>query len=118
MRRFPSMTSKFHEKYAGYEEAIGHETAIWGLAHDRRSDLRLGPSTSTASSMERPAASRARTCHPSFSYRLENNGESLGGSSDWFDIQIERLAVYTTDDYLLVESAKRGKLRDAFALSP
>lgn len=85
----------FHARYAGYEEELGLETAVWGIVHD--SPIWLDPGEAT---VERDGARWYVVCadvHPSFDYSLYSDGEFSstggGGRCESFDIKVERSSV-------------------------
>lgn len=83
----------FHDRYAGYVEPIGAELAVWGLLHDRgvwapNGRIDYEPDTGDGDSFV--------TCadvHPSYDYRLDQNGVLLAGPAASFDVHVERQAL-------------------------
>lgn len=80
----------FHDRYAGYVEVLGCDSAILGLSHE--ASYWYGPRTVDID-RELHEEIWYITCaelHPSYTYRLENNGEFLGVRATSFDIHVER----------------------------
>jgi hypothetical protein len=93
---FPCAPSwlEFHERYAGYVEVIGRDVAIWGLVH-------ANPQWMAPRQVDVDGESDGKTwyitsadVHPSYVYRLDQNGEFLGGPAQSFDIHVERVAAF------------------------
>jgi len=85
----------FHARYAGYEEELGLETAVWGIVHNDPTWLDPGEAT-----IERDGTRLYVVCadvHPSFDYSLYSDGEFSstggGGRCESFDIKVERSSV-------------------------
>lgn len=85
----------FHARYAGYEEILGNETAVWGIVHADPFWL-----DAREASVERDGAQWRVVCadvHPSFDYWLDANGEFSssggGGRCGSFDMKVERDSV-------------------------
>lgn len=77
---------QFQDRYAGYVERIGWDTAIWGLIQKNTDEPEIEVCEGTW----------YITCadlHPSYEYRLDNRGEFLGGRAESFDIHVERLSL-------------------------
>jgi hypothetical protein len=86
---------EFHARYAGYEEHLGNDMAVWGIVHEH--PYWLGPMEVLA---EREDSKWRVTCaevHPSYDYWLSSDGEFSscggGGRCESFDLKIERDAL-------------------------
>jgi hypothetical protein len=86
----------FHERYAGYVDPLGQESAILGLVH--RESYWLTPGE--ASVEQQDDGRYSVTCaevHASFDYRLFEDGSFSsfggGGPCESFDVKIEQSAV-------------------------
>ncbi len=121
----------FHVRFAGYEEPMGYERAIWGIVHvdpqwqdphevwfTRRGDR---------------CAVACADVHPSFDYRLDSRGEFSGigggGPCESFPVHVEQLAAvwetaacsgrrWTTGWELMRDRARREKLRERLGGQP
>jgi hypothetical protein len=86
----------FHSRFAGYEEEIGRDTAIWGILHSAPTWIQAG-----AAEVERDGDLWRVTCadvHPSYGYWLDSDGRfggsGSGGPFQTFDVKVERNAVF------------------------
>jgi len=82
----------FHDRYAGYEEIIGRDGAIWGLVHEAPQWLPSREADIDHELWEEWYVTCADV-HPSYNYRLTDKGEFLGSPARSFDTHIERLAL-------------------------
>jgi hypothetical protein len=83
----------FHEKYSGYLEWFGNDWAIWGLVHPNSVWLEPNVPDIEREPGEETFYIRCADTHPSFNYRLDQNGTFLGGKAENFGIFVERVAV-------------------------
>ena len=93
---FPCFTPwlAFHDRYAGYVEALRQDGFVWGLVH--RNPRWLAPNKPDIDSEadELTWYIGSADGHPSYDYRLDNTGEFLGGApAESFDIHVERIAL-------------------------
>jgi hypothetical protein len=89
---FFDVWKEFHLRFAGYEEEIGAEKAVWGLAH---ADPLWGEPWEV--DVEPDGPDLLIVCadvHPSYNYVLDQHGEfpafGGGGPCESFEIKIER----------------------------
>ena len=93
---FPCFTPwlAFHDRYAGYVEAVSRDGFVWGLVH--RNPRWLAPNKPDIDS-EADEQTWYVSCadgHPSYDYRLDNTGEFLGGApAESFGVHVERIAL-------------------------
>ncbi|MCL2779780.1 MAG: hypothetical protein FWD73_17445 [Polyangiaceae bacterium] len=83
----------FHERYAGYEDTIGRDLAIWGLVHEDPYWLAPREADIDRELYEETWYITCADVHPSYTYRLTNTGEFLGAPAQSFDTNVERLAL-------------------------
>jgi hypothetical protein len=84
---------EFHERYAGYVEPLGLDTAVWGLVHEEArwiGDRRVRVDRDAHEDQWFVACAEV---HPSYNYLLDNRGEFLGVLAESFEIKVERNAV-------------------------
>lgn len=111
----------FHSRFAGYEERLGHDLAVWGLAHTH-ADWQ-----DTNEVWIEPQGDRWRIAcadvHPSYDFRLTWDGEfrSLGIHCESFDVHVEQLAAvwetargrtWKVDLRLAADKQRRDELRE------
>jgi hypothetical protein len=86
----------FHSRYAGYEEVIGNEVAIWGIVHSK--PLWLDPNEVTVAFVDEGWRVVCADVHPSYDYWLDSKGQMVGlgngGPFETFDVKVERDAVF------------------------
>ncbi|WP_394831323.1 hypothetical protein LVJ94_32915 [Pendulispora rubella] len=86
---------EFQARYAGYEENLGNESAIWGIVH--RDPFYLAANEVVAGQVRGRVVVMCADVHPSFEYSLYENGEfyvcGWFGRSETFDYKVERMAV-------------------------
>jgi hypothetical protein len=84
---------EFHERYAGYIEPIGRDTAVWGLIH-RESHWHT-PGEATIDHFEENDEWEiiCAEVHPSYNYTLNQAGEFGDGRAISFDVKVERNAL-------------------------
>jgi hypothetical protein len=90
----PEVWLEFHDRYAGYVEPIGEDTAIWGLVH--RDSYWIEPGRASIEEIEKGLW--YVTCaevHPSYGYYLDNNGVFAGNQARSFDVKVERSALFS-----------------------
>lgn len=85
---------EFHERYAGYLEVFGRDSAIWGLAHLSSQWLLPRKVDVDQETNEDVWYITGADVHPSYNYRLDNKGEFLGGPAANFDIHVERAGAF------------------------
>jgi len=83
----------FHERYAGYEDIIGQDWAIWGLVHEASYWLAPREADIDRELYEETWYITCADVHPSYSYRLTDKGKFLLGPAQSFDTFVERLAL-------------------------
>jgi hypothetical protein len=87
----------FHERYAGYEDPLGRETAILGIVHAESFWLEPGEASVDQDREGRWSVVCAEV-HGTFDYRLHDDGHFTsfggGGPTESFDIKIEQDAVF------------------------
>lgn len=83
----------FHERYAGYVEPLGADTAIWGLVHEQSYWIAPRRVRVTREVHEPIWYIACAEVHPSYQYLLDSNGEFLGVPAESFDIKVERNAL-------------------------
>lgn len=84
---------EFHERYAGYVEPLGLDQAILGLVHER--SQWIAPKRVALLPSYEAAASRFIVCaevHPSYVYKLGDNGCFRDPTAASFEIKLERSA--------------------------
>lgn len=89
----PTAWLDFHERFAGYVEPLGKETAVWGLSH-QRSHWYTPLTVSIERSMQ-PEAEAFIICaevHPSYVYKLGDTGYFRDPAAQSFELKIERNA--------------------------
>jgi hypothetical protein len=105
----PAPWLDFQERYAGYVEPLGAEQAVWGLVHLKPRWARpLEPELEK--SYENGAVWFA-TCadvHPSYVYRLGDNGFFTTQDARDFDVKVERNAARLE---FLTMAGRRAKLQ-------
>lgn len=86
----------FHERYAGYEQPMGRDTAIWGIVH--ANSYWIGPGK--ASVKRKSDGTWTAICaeaHGSYDFRLYQDGTFTsydgGGPCANFDVNVEQLAL-------------------------
>jgi|SRR5690554_3035512 len=84
---------EFHEKYAGYVEVLGNDTATWGLVHREPGWLAPMGIEVDYDKKEDGYDIVCADVHPSYNYVLTNRGEFLGFPSESFDIYVERKSI-------------------------
>jgi hypothetical protein len=85
---------EFHERYAGYVEVFGRDSAIWGLAHMSSEWLVPRKVDVDCETNEDVWYITCADVHPSYNYRLDNKGEFLGGPAATFDVHVERAGAF------------------------
>jgi hypothetical protein len=104
---------EFQDQFGGYVERIGADVAVWGVVHARA--RWLGPFEADVE-LEKDGRTYYVACadvHPSYNYRLDNNGEFLGFPAEHFSVHVERVAAIST--FLTgfrSESLSQAELRD------
>jgi hypothetical protein len=86
----------FHERYAGYQEPLGNESAIFGIVH--ADSYWIPPGEACVEEENGRYSVMCAEVHGSFDYRLEDDGafSSCGGGGPCasFDGKIEQNAVF------------------------
>jgi hypothetical protein len=86
----------FHSRFAGYEEVIGNEVAIWGIVH--ADPHWLTPYEVTVKFGKDGWRVVCADVHPSYDYWLDSKGQMVGlgngGPFETFDVKVERDAVF------------------------
>jgi hypothetical protein len=83
----------FHERYAGYVEPLGLESAVLGLVHER--SKWIVPMRAAVQPSYESSAAVFVTCaeaHPSYVYQLGDNGFFRAPAAASFDVKLERSA--------------------------
>lgn len=87
----------FHERYAGFEEPLGRESAIFGIVHAHSYWLKPGEASVEKEDDGRHSVACAEV-HGSFDYRLYEDGSFTsfggGGPCETFDVKIEQNAAF------------------------
>jgi hypothetical protein len=94
---------EFHDRYAGYEEPLGRDKAIWGIIHPRGTWIKGRIANVDKEPKEDRWYVTCADVHPSYNYLLDNRGEFLGQLAESFDIKVER-------DSLINELRSLGKV--------
>ncbi len=84
---------EFHERYAGYVEPMGLDTAVWGLVHEESCWIGARRVLVDRDEHEDKWFVTCAEVHPSYNYALDNRGEFVGVLAESFEIKIERNAV-------------------------
>ena len=84
----------FHERYAGYVEPLGLDTAIWGIVHEKSYWIAPGRAEVDRETHEDVWYVTCAEVHPSYNYLLDDKGEFLGRPAESFDIKVERNALH------------------------
>jgi hypothetical protein len=86
----------FHSRFAGYEEVIGNEVAIWGIMH--HDPIWLNPDEVAVEFGKDGWRVVCADVHPSYDYWLDSKGQMVGlgngGPFETFDVKVERDAVF------------------------
>jgi hypothetical protein len=92
----------FHERYAGYVESLGRESAIWGLVHRDSHWIAPGEVDVMRDDAEDGDGQLMVMCaeaHGSFYYRLYEDGHFSsyggGGPCESFDVKVEQNAIFS-----------------------
>src|ERR1700736_364664 len=87
----------FHRRYAGYEEPLGNNVAIWGIVHDHAWWAAPGVADVTRGRDGRWSV-RCAAVHGTYDYRLDPDGgfRSFGGGGpcESFDVKVEQSAFF------------------------
>ena len=87
---------EFHERFAGYEEIIGHDTAVWGIVH-AQPRWGLLPHEAWVRSKADDWLVACADVYPSYDYNLNSTGEFIshggGGLHASFVKRVERAAL-------------------------
>lgn len=83
----------FHDRYAGYVEPIGQELAVWGLLHESPAWAKKDGVEVEHVPAEHLWLVTCADVHPSYEYRLDQNGGLLEGPARDFDVHVERVAL-------------------------
>jgi hypothetical protein len=94
----------FHDRYAGYVEPLGRDTAIWGIVHAQSHWIKPGHAIVEKEPHENVWYVTCAEVHPSYNYLLDDQGEFLGRPAQSFDIKVERNAIL--DEFV---SSKQSK---------
>ena len=85
----------FHSRFAGYEELIGRDLAVWGIVHAE--PTWLDPDEATVELRDGEWRVICADVHPSYDYWLDSRGHFVGlgngGPYEAFDVKVERDAV-------------------------
>src|SRR5262245_54144201 len=87
----------FHSRFAGYEETIGVELAVWGIVH---ADPHWLVSEEACAEIHGEEGWHVvcADVHPSYDYWLDCNGQFVsiggGGTYESFDKKVERAAMF------------------------
>jgi hypothetical protein len=89
----PTPWLDFHERFAGYVEPLGNESAVWGLTH-HQSRWYQPLTVSIEQSLQAEAASfiGCAEVHPSYVYQLGDTGFFRDPAAQTFELKIERNA--------------------------
>jgi hypothetical protein len=86
----------FQSRYAGYEEIIGRERAVWGIVHADATWLE--PYEVVAEQEDRQWHVMCADVHPSYDYWLDAKGQFVGvgggGQCESFDVKVERDSIF------------------------
>ena len=87
---------EFHERFAGYEEVIGRDTAIWGIVHTEPRWALL-PNEAWVKANGNDWVVACADVYPSYDYNLNSAGEFVsyggGGEHESFATRLERRAL-------------------------
>lgn len=86
----------FHARFAGYQEIVGHDTAVWGIVH-ANPRWALLPDEAWVKADGNDWLVACADVHPSYDYNLNSTGEFVsyggGGEHESFAKRIERAAL-------------------------
>lgn len=86
----------FHERYAGYEQTIGRDTAIYGIVHADSYWIGSGKASVRKSGNGAWSVTCAEV-HGTYDFRLHQDGHFTsyggGGPCENFDVNVEQLAL-------------------------
>jgi len=95
----------FHETYAGFVEPLGSgDFAVWGIVHERPNWLGARQAELDGEVGQATFYVTCADVHPSYVYRLDQDGEFFTPPAQAFETRVERRA-------LLWDFAQGGRLR-------
>ena len=90
----PEVWLAFHDRFTGYVEIFGRDSAVWGLAHEE--SCWLGPRGIHVEQDDERENRWAILCadvHPTYGYMLDDEGGFVGhGQHESFEVHVEQLA--------------------------